>query len=335
MGNSDSKPVELVNPQYRGDNWEDTFLYFNRACERNPQWRSWVEANVPMDLFDPDNSGPTMPWTKVELGRETCSNWARQQAIENFGPEPTGESDCLTMCLTFVLKAIENFISSDPVQMPETPSMLCWVAGGTVMVAAAIIFLICVMLLNQFFGFSLGNLIGGFFKGAGFLGNWVSDSIKSIAGYIGQASGYVLFGAKYLLDIALKITDWIVYETFANPWLVYLNLGTLIAWAFLNLGIDFMNAKLEWEGTIFEKVFRVLDWPFEMIMKGVSVVTKGEGLMYYVVKLFLLPWEGAGVILSFVVGGVLFVFKELIKVLVEDDVPHTTINPITEEQEQI
>lgn len=314
MGATSSTP--LGNPTFKGATWADTHKYYYDLCENDPS-RAWY-------WYAADT-------LKLGDNLSTCSRFADEEANKENGEAPgliaqeildaldwiwanildglNAYWDCVKEANSYWFYKIIELLKSEPPTKPAPPSpnALCiLMALGFDVVIITIVGLIL-------FGYG-----GPLTDALGFLSRNISSFVQSVAGYIYQFGSYVIFGGKYLFDFARELANILADAVGANNLLVMLNLITGIATAICAVILEFLEVEQDWEGTYFQDIFEFVNAPFDVIMDVVQHFA-GKGLIYHIIKFFILPFEAGTLLLSLLIGGIWFVFEQFIQTITSDD----------------
>lgn len=220
-------------------------------------------------------------------------------------------SSCTQEICDFFKAFWDKIILKKPNVPPvKQPSILCW--AGFVYTATLVIGVVGLISL----------FATGLFEGFGVVASFFESIFSNITSFFSTIVEYITFGFQYVIDgwklmwdgIAV-IRDFVVDLTGANGYLVSANLLTILAWCISQLVLEFFEVELEWEQTDFYNIFEFLDTPIHWGLDFIEEVTGGKDIIYYLCKIFLIPFEVGILIISLVIGLIWFLIKELIDVI--------------------
>lgn len=306
--------ITLFDPGYGVGNpnisWMDVYNYYDEMCREADDdtydaLRSWVKENLPVSK-----------WTLRTKG-QYCSDWGESMATKNKKTGPPDEKNCVKQVWDYCIDNILNKI--DPKKYPnkpEEPSLTCSIVGimGLAVVVVAIGFILVysfefLVIAKWIVSTLLSVLKGGAVYTSGFVSRVGVDIV--------QSEGTLVTLVKYALDMFFDLVTFIVDWTDVAPGLLYLNVVTLFA---LGISIVFKDTEIlidRFEGTIYSEVFKICNWPFKFIMSAVEDLVGGKDLIYYLVKFFVLPFEGGTLILSLLIGTIIFILEQFLAVIKE------------------
>lgn len=225
------------------------------------------------------------------------------------------DEDCLSDVTKYLIEVIEYYVLQSTTTKPTAPSSTCIVIG----LILAVVAILVLGLLAVYAGPVLTSMGGLFATLAQFL-EWIWSSFESI---FTTTIDYVTFGFQYILDgwnlllrVITYLRDFITDLTGANRNLVLLNLLTAFTWLISQLLLELFEVELEWEQTDFYNIFEFLDYPLKAILSFVEDFSGGsKNVLYYLVKVFLIPFEIGTLSISMIVGVVWYLVKELIDII--------------------
>lgn len=195
--------------------------------------------------------------------------------------------------------ALLKYKISDSGMLPVVPGAACLILGfftlGAILMGTGAVF--------YFFGQPLFSAV-----------EWLFGSAFS---FFGSFSSYFLSFASSLSYLARNAFGFL-YEacqslaavTYSDPRVWVLVMLTALFWGALEVYIDFMEGETKFEGTKFYDVWKILDYPFAWILSEIDDFF-GEGIIYWLAKVMVLPFEAGAFVLSLLVGLLCSVLEEL------------------------
>lgn len=242
----------------------------------------------------------------------TAEGLCGKNGICNKLPGPS----CTSQLLGFLIDSIKHWINPNDNPSASTPDSLCIVLGAfgllVVMVALGLIMFYGGEFLNVarwVFNFVIGGLGDG--------ARYTSNFISKVATDITESESAITLMFKYAFDFVRDSIEYIVEYTYVNRYLLLLNIITAFLTAMLAVINETLWLESEFEGSLMQKCFKVFDWPFQFIMDFVEKLDGGKGILYYIAKFFVLPFEGGALALGFVVSGILYLIEQILEVIRE------------------
>lgn len=237
----------------------------------------------------------------------------RGKGIINIMDDP----GCTEEVLVFIVESLKHWLKpKDNPKTPSKPSTTCAIAGALGLIVVLILFgLLAVYagkildVIKWIFSFIVGGITGG--------GRFTSNFIQKIGTDIIESEGTFATLINYVWNMFSDTVELILTYTNVNRYLFFLNVITLfLVMAFYVIN-DVLYIKKQYEGSIMQKVYNFLDWPFKFILDYIEYLDDGKGFFYYVTKFFVLPFEAGVLALSFVVSGILYILLQILTILKE------------------
>lgn len=212
------------------------------------------------------------------------------------------EKTCLKEIIVYIGEKIKG-------NSPLAPSIDCWIMGG--MIIVTIIFAVGGTL---YFGSDIIKFV------VGIPINMVKSLFSAdvaIAQYFQIAFSNVAYLARTVTGFLVDMTTYMAELTNSDMRLWLLLLGTFLVYLATQLGIELADADSEWIGSLFYDVFKVIDWPFEWVAEQIKKAT-GNGVLYWISRIILFPFQIGTFGVSFIIGGMLYILRELYEQLTEN-----------------
>jgi hypothetical protein len=326
--NDDTVPIDLYNPSFTPTGNErypekEVWAYYYNYCMKN---YDILKNNPAFGGIKGGDEFPEIQW---------CGEWGtymeeldKPNQVTRLRPVNAG---CVKEVWNWLISSILHVLNPKKYpDLPEKPGVVC----STIGIMALLVLGMAMLAVLYFFGSAVG------------IARWVWDALTgTVKGSILYSSTFVLRmgtaiieeegpfvnAVKYLVDVFFDLINFIIRQTEVAPGLLYLNVATLAALLITMVVKDAECLEERFKGTIYADIFRVVDWPFEFILKLVQDFAGGKGLFYYIAKFFVLPFQGGALMLSLILGSIGFVFEELLAVIRERMEEEPTPPVITKE----
>lgn len=250
-----------------------------------------------------------------------CKNYAQDETDKYFNLPP--RTDCFADVWNYLYGLLKYKLGLTTL-IPVDPGTMCWYGAGVSVVGIlmgiimiVVVIAAVVMMLSDFLGpveWGISKVLGLF----GFTADWTSGFVTRVGNFIIGNESTVVIGAKYLLDIFRDVYEVIISYTNVNNVLLGVNALTLALVLLSEVAIDAIEVEHRWEGSYFDVIYHILNWPIELVLDVVEHFTGGKGFIYYLGQFFALPYQAGALVLSMVIGGIVFVVEQLIAVIKED-----------------
>lgn len=278
-------------------------LYFGNVLPVN----DWKTGEQPTRMYDTHAMSNHSKLVKKDPGR-----------IEVLRPvveDP--EVSCLDEVVDYILAVIVSLFKDEPV--PESPSWWCIIEGSVILLIIVLLLGGLIYLMFTVGGFTIGGVVGSILgaigKGMGTIITNLTNWFQTFVSYAFDIFGYILDGWRILWDFIFSIKDFIVDITAANPSLVLANLLTIALWMILQLVQDILEVELDWEMSDYYDIFEFFNYPINFLMNMIEEFLSGKDVLYYLIKILLLPLEAGTLGVSLIVGTIWYLFKELIVII--------------------
>lgn len=221
------------------------------------------------------------------------------------------ETECVKEVWNYVIGKIKYAVGLQETP-PLAPSGDCWVSGGIPLLVLGAVIGIILYYGQSAIQFLAGilkmpiNAIKSLFSADVDIAQYVQLAISNVTYFFRQFFGWYFDTTNYLSEIT---------NSSEKIWI----LVSLTAFAYLasQLGIELVGADVAWHGTIFYEVFKVIDYPFEWLSGEVKDAL-GDGILYWLFRVIEFPFQLGMMVISFVMGGIVYVVKEIWENLTEN-----------------
>lgn len=230
--------------------------------------------------------------------------------------KPPPDPGCFKQMLKYAVAWIEYAIFSTPgSSAPVAPDGWCLFEGGFILLIVVAVIGLLAVYAGPFLE-SLGGLFGTLAQFLEFIWNNLFSLFSTVVEFVTFGFRYIVDGWKLILVSIEYIKEFVVDLTGANGYLVIANLLTVLVWCISQLSLELFEVELEWEQTDFYNIFEFLDTPIHMILDFIESLTDGEkNILYYVCKIFMIPFEIGVLVISLLIGGVWYLFKEMLDII--------------------
>lgn len=222
------------------------------------------------------------------------------------------ELGCMKQIYRYIIDYIEYLLGK--AKKPARPDIKCIVSGSLIIIITIAVIGVIAIYAGPLLE-SLGGLFGTIAQFFEFIWSSFQSLFSTVIDFVTFGFQYVVDGWNLLWTTLTYLRDAIVDLTGASTYLVMATELTGLIWCVSQLLLEIFEVELEWETTDFYNIFEFLDTPVHLILDFIEGLTGSRNILYYICKIFVIPFEIGILAISLVIGVVWFLFKEMIDIL--------------------